>query len=102
MLKFRDFAPPQQELGLLGEPEIANLAEAVEAANQWIDTFHIDVVTVETVVLPNLDGADATTAGELKADAEDARWFQVVRIWYRDFEDPATEDEIRVFPDEID
>jgi hypothetical protein len=53
MIAFRDFPPKQltphtwPSYGTFGSFE-----EAVQAANDWIATEHIDVVNVETVLVP--------------------------------------------------
>jgi len=55
MIQFRDFVPK-----MLSAPaffkvgEYETFGEAVAAANRWIDEQRIDVMHVETVVLPNI------------------------------------------------
>ena len=101
MIKFRDFSPPVKELGLLGRPRLAPFERAVESANGWIEAFHIDVVNIETVLLPNAWNDTATAEAELEETAEETRWYQIVRVWYRDEprEPDTDDDEIRVFGD---
>lgn len=104
MIKFRDFSPPVKELGLLGRPRLAPFERAVESANGWIEAFHIDVLNVETVVLPNAYKDTATGEAELDENPErDTRWYQIVRVWYReDVREPDTDDdEIRIFDEPI-
>lgn len=98
-LKYRDFAPPAEELGLMGRPGYASFEKAVESANGWIDALHVDVVSVETVLLPGGPHSTGTDEGELRADGDQGSWYQIVRVWYREdtsFQDSVT-GEIRVF-----
>jgi hypothetical protein len=99
MIKYRDFAPTSEELGLLGKPALSSLDSAVEQANQWITAFDVDVVNIETVVLPNMHDESTTDQAELE---HSTYWYQIVRVWHRD--EPAEHgDEIRVFdePSEV-
>lgn len=102
MIKFRDFAPPTEELGLLGERALESLEHAVESANHWINTFHVEVVNVETVLLPNIYGEAQTGEGELRTDGDrETSWYQIVRVWYHDSGPIHDTSEIRVFtPDD--
>lgn len=58
MIKCKDFAPRITEQGPFGEPaEYESFSEVVSAVNQWIDMTTIQVINVETVVLPdNIEG----------------------------------------------
>ncbi|MCU0875827.1 MAG: hypothetical protein MUE50_26130, partial [Pirellulaceae bacterium] len=55
MIQFRDFVPR-----MLSAPaffkvgQYETFAEAVAAANQWIEQQRVEVINVETVVLPNI------------------------------------------------
>lgn len=100
-LKYRDFAPPPEELGLLGRPGYASLEKAVESANGWIEALNIDVVNVETVLLPGALAVSETDGGEIPTHDAQTSWYQIVRVWYRElsFQDSVT-GEIRVFKDQ--
>jgi hypothetical protein len=93
MIKYRDFAPTPEELGLLGKPPVSSFDTAVEQANQWIEAFDVDVLNIETVLLPNVHEDDTTDQAELE---HGPYWVQIVRVWHRD-EMTAHDDEIRVF-----
>jgi len=66
--------------------EYESLDRALTAANQWIKEYDLKVVSVETVVLPNIwnrfeEGpADVAlgTSGEMHS-----HWHQFIRVWYR-------------------
>ncbi len=55
MIKFADFLPKVTEKGGIFKAEKRQLlAEPIKRANEWIDRDNIDVVNIETVVLPNI------------------------------------------------
>ena len=83
MIGFADFRPkvlnPQAFIGRQFEP----LQSAVDAANEWIRHHNIQVLNVETVLLPNVDGQD-TTGGAIGVYGDRyTEWSQVFRVWYR-------------------
>ncbi|MBT3376446.1 MAG: hypothetical protein HN742_41775 [Lentisphaerae bacterium] len=83
MIAFRDFAPQTTKRGFL-KTEFQTFEEALSAANEWIAENQIDVVTIETVVLPEIWSEDGTTDTELTTSGEMMRsWYQFIRIWYR-------------------
>jgi hypothetical protein len=87
MIQFRDFVPR-----ILSDPaffevgEYDTFAEAVGAANQWIDQHRVEVINIETVVLPNIwSYFEEETTDESLGITEDSPsyWHQIVRVWYR-------------------
>jgi len=89
MIAFRDFPPKQltphtwRTYGTFGSFE-----EAVRAANDWIAAERVDVVNVETVVLPvewRKEPADAKTTTPFVHVIAEQRLdcLQFVRVWYR-------------------
>jgi hypothetical protein len=85
MLAFRDFAPEVVKEGRwFTPPTFESLEAALKAANAWIAEESINVVNVETVVLPNIHAPfeEGTQDPEL-AQANYARWYQFIRVWYR-------------------
>jgi hypothetical protein len=58
---------------------------AVKAANEWINSDAVNVVNIETVVLPNIwaHTEEGTKDPELPTFEGHARWHQFVRVWYR-------------------
>jgi hypothetical protein len=87
MIAYRDFAPRQlSAAGLLKPATYEPLAQALAAANAWIQDKGIDVVNVETVVLPNLwspysKGTEDTEM--ILQPSFAASWNQFIRVWYR-------------------
>ncbi len=88
MLNYKDFVPKQIEApGFLNPGEHESFDHAVAAANDWIVENDIQVIGMETVVLPNIwsrweeGSADASigTSGDTPS-----RWHQFLRCWYRE------------------
>ena len=90
MLGYKDFAPQS----LAGAADVqsgsyADIQDAVDAAKRWIEANGIDVVTIETIVVPVY--ASAFTAELLDDDAPTpppapllpTGWQQFVRCWFR-------------------
>ncbi|MEL6178693.1 MAG: hypothetical protein AAFS10_07050 [Myxococcota bacterium] len=92
MLKFKDFVPnriPGQGGGFFspGQPDRhETIHEALEEANAWISSQNIDVINVETVVLPNIweDHEEGSEDGSLYTGSTFSHWHQFIRCWYKD------------------
>jgi hypothetical protein len=90
MIAHQDFVPKMKTAGgLLREAEFESLDAAVEAANEWIKQNSVKVVTIETVVLPNIHAPDisgkdqeGTRDADLSTMSGWASWHQFVRVWY--------------------
>lgn len=87
LIACRDFAPKMtQPPGLMHRAVFESLQSAIDEANFWINAHGIDVVNVETVVLPNTwskfeegtSDPDLAQLGDMPT-----HWHQFVRVWYR-------------------
>ena len=87
MIGFQDFAPRQTvPAGFLRPAQHEMLQEALAVANGWIAQNNVQVINVETVVLPNIyhPGEQGSTDPELRISGEmSSYWYQIVRVWYR-------------------
>lgn len=86
MLAHQDFVPKQlAAAAFLKAAEYESFEAAVKAADEWISQNHIDVINVETVVLPNIHawGQGSSAAAYHQPDNFGASWFQFIRVWYR-------------------
>lgn len=87
MLACRDFVPRMRdEGGFFRQPEFEDFEQAVEAAGRWIESTGVEVVSVETVVLPNMhdSGEQGAADPSLRTSGEmSSSWHQFVRVWYR-------------------
>lgn len=87
MLKYKDFVPRQLKApGVFDLGEHESFDHAVEAANQWLMTNSIQLISLETVVLPNIwsrweEGSSDASLGTGEAPS---RWHQFLRCWYRE------------------
>jgi hypothetical protein len=95
MIKYKDFAPRITERGSLGGPsDYESFSEVVSAVNQWIASTTIQVINVETVVLPDrIEGTSDDIYGLTTSNAFHPvmisqglaiNCFQCVRVWYRE------------------
>ena len=95
MIQFKDFAPRITDRGPFGGPsEYESFSEVVSAVNQWIASTTIQVINVETVVLPDrIEGTSDDVYGVTTSNAFypvmisqglAINYFQCVRVWYRE------------------
>lgn len=83
MIKYKDFAPRIVKRGLLREPiEVESFSDAVNVANQWIENRAIQVINIETVILP--DNSEGTSMGIYGGSMLGYSYLQCVRVWYRE------------------
>ena len=88
MIAYEDFVPEVvSHPGFFRREEVEDFAGLVERLNAWLDEqgSAIDVVNVETVVLPNIFRDQETGSGDtwLTAAGTSDSWHQVLRLWYR-------------------
>lgn len=89
MIRHRDFAPARTRGGLLRSDRYDSFDTAVAAAQAWIDEVKADVISLETVVLPNIWSSEeeGTTDGSVateQAMTSVNEWNQFLRVWYRE------------------
>jgi len=83
MITYKDFAPQMTKKGFFSTT-FQTFDEAVLAANQWIQQTQVEIVNIETVVLPEMWSEDGTTDTELTTSGEMmSSWYQFIRVWYR-------------------
>ncbi len=87
MIQFRDFVPEMLSApALFKAGEYESMDAALAAANSWIKEFDIQIINVETVVLPNIWSRyeEGTTDVALGTSGEmPSHWHQFVRVWYQ-------------------
>lgn len=88
MLKYKDFVPRQiQAMRFLRAGEYESFDDAVKAANEWLATHPVELLKLETVVLPNIHSRweeGSTDAGICTSGDSPSEWHQFLRCWYRD------------------
>ena len=83
MIGFEDFAPRMLKSGFFSR-EFESFDAALAGANEWIETSGVDVVNIETVVLPEMWDEEGTTDVDLKIVGErSSTWHQFIRVWYK-------------------
>lgn len=87
MIEFKDFVPQMTSPpGFLRPAEYGTFEDAVRAASNWIENRGVEVVTLETVVLPNFrySHEEGSTDPSIRTSGEMAStWHQFLRVWYR-------------------
>ena len=84
VIRFKDFLPEIKKQGWFSN-EYATLEETLEKANLWVTQNNVQVLNVETVVLPNLEHRPYQTK-ETKMETfsqVNSYWYQVIRVWYQ-------------------
>jgi hypothetical protein len=95
MIQYKDFAPRITERGPFGGgSEYESFSEIVSAVNQWIGSQTIQVINVETVVLPDrIEGTSDDVYGVKTSNSFypvmitqgiTINCFQCVRVWYQE------------------
>ena len=88
MLRYKDFVPKQISApGLFKDGDHESFDHAVEAANQWLAETKVNLISIETVVLPNIwsrweEGSSDASIGT--SGDTPSRWHQFLRCWYQD------------------
>ena len=87
MIQFKDFVPQVTDGGgFFRMPTIEEFSMALERANEWIAQDNVDVVNIETVLLPNMHnhGEEGSIDVHLGTSGEmSSIWHQFIRVWYR-------------------
>ncbi|MHC4118425.1 MAG: hypothetical protein ACYSWO_13070 [Planctomycetota bacterium] len=82
MIRFKDFAPQIKKKGFF-KTDFQTFEQALAAANEWVAGNRIDVINIETVVLPEMWREGGTTDTHLTTSAEMmSSWHQFIRVWY--------------------
>src|SRR3954466_3855069 len=85
MLRHQDFVPHMMTPpGFFAPATFESFEAALSAANQWIKENEIQVVNVETVVLPNIWNRweEGTEDPSLGTGESPSHWHQFIRVWY--------------------
>ena len=87
MLKYKTFVPRQTKAyGFLSDGDFANFDDAVAAADEWIESTGVEIVQIETVVLPNMYDSGEKGPNDTYLRVPDRmanHWHQFLRVWYR-------------------
>ncbi|KVP17295.1 hypothetical protein [Burkholderia ubonensis] len=86
-VKFKDFTRKQTGSSFWSGDTFESLEATVQTASAWSDEHGIQVINIETVVMPS----SAFSGGEIDTNATpdaggkySSTWHQFIRVWYRD------------------
>ncbi|NRA37205.1 MAG: hypothetical protein HRU15_03635 [Planctomycetes bacterium] len=86
MITCRDFVPLELKPGRFFTPaEMEDFSECMQRVNEWVSANAVDVINIETVVLPNIHAAheEGSTDVDLRTSGDfQTMWHQFIRIWY--------------------
>jgi hypothetical protein len=84
MLRYQDFVPRQTKpAAFLSPAEHESFEAALAEANRWIKENGIRVVSVETVVLPNIwNRFEEGSADPALGVSDLSFWHQFIRVWH--------------------
>ena len=81
-LNYKDFFPTVLASGFFSTEHEA-LPATVARADQWVAESGVQVINIETVVLPNIESVeDASQVGIRTSGKVSSHWYQIVRVWY--------------------
>ncbi|WP_425392622.1 hypothetical protein [Ekhidna sp.] len=87
MIQHIDFTPKvTKKGGLFKSAQIESFTDIMNEMNEWIDSTGNEIVSVETVVLPNIhdsdeEGSEDTMLGTGRESS--SHWYQLIRVWYK-------------------
>ena len=81
-IAFKDFFPVVLRSGILSS-EYELFPAVVHRANEWIATSGVQVLNVETLVLPNVSDETQAQQTNIRTSGEmSSYWRQILRVWY--------------------
>jgi hypothetical protein len=83
-IRFRDFIPQIQSKQLFGAlRDYEDPREIVTRINRWIEQEQVEVINIETLLLPKMPGADAENVPTvLETYSGVYNSYQAIRVWY--------------------
>ena len=79
---FKDFFPQVTRSGFLSS-EYESFQQVLDRANEWIAQSGVQVLIVETVVLPNVSNEAEALQTNIRTSGEmSSYWRQFVRVWH--------------------
>lgn len=81
-LNYKDFFPNVLNSGFFSTEHEA-LPATVARASDWVAQAGVQVINLETVLLPNIKSVeDASQTGIRTSGEMSSYWYQIVRVWY--------------------
>jgi len=81
-IAFKDFFPRVTHSGFLSS-EYESFNQVVNRANEWMAGSGVQVLNIETLVLPNVNTEDEAMQTNIRTSGEmSSYWRQMLRVWY--------------------
>ena len=81
-IAFKDFFPAVLRKGVLSS-DYETFPSVVNRANEWIAKSGVQVLNVETLVLPNVGNETEAQATNIRTSGEmSSYWRQMLRVWH--------------------
>lgn len=81
-IAFKDFFPTVLKRGFISS-EFEPFGEVVQRANEWIASAGVQVLNVETLILPNVGNEAGAQQTNIRTSGEvSSYWRQMLRVWY--------------------
>lgn len=81
-IAFIDFFPQVTRSGFLSN-EYESFQQVVDRANGWMASSGVQVLNVETLVLPNVSNETEAMQTNIRTSGEmSSYWRQILRVWY--------------------
>ena len=79
---FKDFFPQVTQSGFLSN-DYESFQQVVNRANEWMAGSDVQVLSVETLVLPNVSNEAEAMQTNIRTSGEmSSYWRQILRVWY--------------------
>ena len=79
-VNYQDFFPAVLKSGIF-QMEYEAIPAVIVRVNEWVLAAGVNIVNIETVVLPNVQNPETASKSGLIV-GEISAWYQVVRVWY--------------------
>lgn len=83
-IKYLDFSPIKLPKIKVGDFIWESLDQTITRASDWVSSNGINVINIETVLLPNVYDKDTSMQQIHTSGENSSSWFQIVRIWFQE------------------
>jgi len=81
-IAFIDFFPQVTRSGFLSN-DYESFQQVVDRANEWMASSGVQILNVETLVLPNVGSETEAMQTNIRTSGEmSSYWRQILRVWY--------------------
>ncbi|MEM9325355.1 MAG: hypothetical protein AAGA85_06855 [Bacteroidota bacterium] len=86
MIQCIDFVPEKKKGSLFKSGAIQDFEDVMKEMNDWIAANDANVISVETVVLPNIHDSEEEGSHDTElwtGGESSSKWYQLFRVWYK-------------------